>query len=107
MKTKEKIIEKAIAEILRLYSMYEYINFVSRSNASKGTTNWSDYVAKFLLKQKGTLQLERLLSQQKQEMVEEKIANILSGLKVVESDFVPKDVVIISKKLGLKQKLTK
>ena len=31
--------------------------------------------------------------------------NILSGLKVVESNLVPEDTVIVSKKLNLKQKL--
>jgi len=69
--TKEKIIEGAIAQILRDYIAYEYIDFISRSKSAKGTIDWSNYVARFLLKQFGK-ELEIFkLSQQKQEMIEE------------------------------------
>ena len=40
-----------IAKILRIYTMFEDIDFVNRSQAAKGTINWSEYVAKFLLEQ--------------------------------------------------------
>ena len=55
----------------------------------------------------------RILSQQKQEIIDkiekkDKTAvNILSGLKVVESNLVPEDTVIVSKKLNLKQNYEK
>lgn len=40
-----------ISQILRAYSMFEYIDFISRSGAAKGTIEWSNYVADFLLKE--------------------------------------------------------
>lgn len=45
-----QVLKDIIAKTLRTYIDYEYIDFVKRSNASKGTITWSEYVAEYLLK---------------------------------------------------------
>ena len=42
------LIKKHEREFLSAYVMYEYIDFVSRSKAAKGTVMWCDYVSEFI-----------------------------------------------------------
>jgi hypothetical protein len=50
-KEEKQSIEEIVADIVKTYQMYEYIDFVGRSSSAKGTINWAEEVARFLVKE--------------------------------------------------------
>lgn len=69
----DTFIEGIIDRVLRSYIHFEYIDFQGRSNAHKGTIEWTKYVIKELLKLDDTLEkdLKSSLQQQREAILEE------------------------------------